>query len=316
MKYIQTIIAFLAILGIISTTYSGSLGVDEIKVIDSNTISVSLSDNPNLKEGEIEGEVTILNDVNTRGAVVSEGSEVKVELMLDEPLLPNTSYSLLTISGADGSIDFTTPENVEGFMLDNPNIASGQDIASIEVLSDTALIVTYRESLSGSALDYKLLAESNIVKMEKPDYFLPEIIITIEPPLMSNKDYILMFIEMQDVEGEYLEFDTGIYDFSTEEIVSQESTSDDVDQIASEENEEAEKIDLEDNTETMDISSVDEVVDMQAAGEEDSLQDVSAVAAQMTETPDTGAETWVLIVATLIINSFFYLSRRKKSTLA
>ena len=34
------------------------------------------------------------------------------------------------------------------------------------------------------------------------------------------------------------------------------------------------------------------------------------------ETPDTGAETWVILLATFIINTFYYLSRRKKITLA
>jgi hypothetical protein len=33
--------------------------------------------------------------------------------MLVDPILPSTKYSLLTISGADGSMDFETPDNVE-----------------------------------------------------------------------------------------------------------------------------------------------------------------------------------------------------------
>jgi hypothetical protein len=76
----------------------------------------------------------------------------------------------------------------------------------------------YRQELTSSIFEYKLLAESRIVKIEKPDYFIAELIITVEPPFISQQDYILMFIDMQDVEGNYLEFDTGIYDFTTPDL--------------------------------------------------------------------------------------------------
>jgi hypothetical protein len=57
---------------------------------------------------------------------------------------------------------------------------------------------------------------------------------------------------------------------------------------------------------------------MNSAGEEVSLEKMSVeeVALQAVETPDTGAETWVLLLGTLIINSLFYFSRRKQSSLA
>jgi len=67
------------------------------------------------------------------------------------------------------------------------------------------------------------MAESKVTKIEKPDYFMPELTLSVEPPLISNQDYILMFIQMQDVDGNFLEFDTGIYDFSTGEIVTPEN---------------------------------------------------------------------------------------------
>ena len=51
--------------------------------------------------------------------------------------------------------------------------------------------------------------------IEKKDFDLPEIFITVEPPLVEGTDYILMIIDMQDRDGNYMEFDTGIYDFST-----------------------------------------------------------------------------------------------------
>jgi len=53
MKHIQKIIAFIAIIGLIQISYGENIGVDEINVIDANTLSVMLSDNPNLEVGEV-----------------------------------------------------------------------------------------------------------------------------------------------------------------------------------------------------------------------------------------------------------------------
>jgi len=45
-----------------------------------------------------------------------------------------------------------------------------------------------------------------------------------------------MFIDMQDAAGNYLEFDVGIYDFSTEEITEVEETNEMLDTSENEEN--------------------------------------------------------------------------------
>jgi len=60
--------------------------------------------------------------MSIRGSVVSETAQNQIEVMLVDPLLPNTKYSLLTISGADGSIDFETPASVEGYQTVNLNL--------------------------------------------------------------------------------------------------------------------------------------------------------------------------------------------------
>lgn len=325
MKHLKKIIAVLAIIGITQISYSENLWVDEINVIDANTISVMLSDNPNLNQGEVEWEITILNDLSIRWAITSDISGNSVEIMLEDPILPNTKYSLLTISGADGSIDFETPQAVDGFSAVNISGSSSQNIDSIEILDDRTLIVHYVMDVSASSYEYKLLAESRVTKIEKPDYFISELVISIEPPLVSNKDYILMFIDMPDAAGNYLEFDTWIYDFTTQEIVTIENNIEETIEELPEEIENFEdNMEADENSENLDFLREEDEntmgeVDMEAAPEvsleKDSQIDTLEVANQIQETPDTGAETWVLIFATLFINTFFYLSRRKKAIL-
>jgi hypothetical protein len=189
-----------------------------------------------------------------------------------------------------------------------------QDIDSIEVIDDRTIIVYYRDPITASELEYKLLAESEVTKIEKLDFYSPEILISIQPPFISEKNYILMFIEMQDASGEFLEFDTGIYDF----------VSPIIDDTPTNELTEEEEVDTDENLEVIEVQTPSEEptsleTELQAAGEEellkesDELLDTQEVAAMVSETPETGAQTWVLILATLFINSFYYLSRRKKA---
>jgi hypothetical protein len=183
--------------------------------------------------------------------------------------------------------------------------------------------------VSSNAYQYKLLAENLVTKIEKPDYFLPELVITLEPPLVSNKNYILMFIDMQDTSGNYLEFDVGIYDFATEDIVSPEQINQEM--LDSGETNNVE-LTLDNESDTMtgsevnnsinDSMLIDEIgadINLDAANQDSLLDieiDVADVVIMVTETPDTGAQTWVLIIATLFINTIYYLSRRKKAVLA
>ncbi len=317
MKYLKNIIAVLILIGIFHMSYSAELSVDEIKVLDANTLSVTLSENPNLEVGEIQWEIRVLNDVKLRGVFISETDDSQVELILEDPLMPNTTYSLLTVLGAEGSIDFTTPWNVEWLTASNLSSVEMQDIDSIEVVDDRTLMVYYRDPITASTLEFKLLAESRVTKIEKLDFYSPEILISIEPPFISEKDYILMFIELQDVSGEFLEFDTGIYDFVSpiiDEIPNTEESESDVEQVGN----------IDDTLEVVEVQTPNEEVitpetELEAAGEEvsleksDELLDTQEVATMLTETPETGAATWVLVLTTLVINTFYYLSRRKKS---
>lgn len=329
MKYVNKIIASVAILALSFywITYSGDLGVNEIKVIDDRTLSVTLSENPNLEIWEIEAEITILNDVDLRWGFMVEDNAFGVELLLENALMPNTTYSLLSVSGAEGSIDFTTGQDVEWFTADNIASSEDQDVDSVEVIDDRTILIEYRQELTSSSFEYKLLAESNIVKIEKPDYFIAELIISVEPPFISEQDYILMFIDIQDVEGNYLQFDTGIYDFTTPDLDIQSEMMDDMSSASWSEDTLGEEI-TEDILEVIEIDETNTIsddnlaweleVELEAAWDEISLEkdgkseiDTLEVAGLATETPDTGAQTWVLIFLTLVINSFYYLSRRK-----
>ena len=308
MKHLWKILLLIPIIALFQITYSGPLGVDKIDVVDQNTIKVTLSENPNLKQGDNEGEITILNDIRIASALAKAGTSNEVEIILDKPLLPETSYSLLTVAGAVGSIDFTTPTGVEGYSQTNVASLEEQDIESIEIVDSTTLNVTYKQTVSAGKYDYKFLAESSVVSIEKPNFELPELLVRVEPPLVSEQDYIMMVIDLKDVDGNQLEFDTGIYDFKTpvfaENTVPDVSTSSG--EVLPELNAAGENVSLQKET------LIEEPIVVGATSQE-AEANIAAVAAEVKETPATGTATWMLILMTLSINAFYFYSRRKKT---
>jgi len=66
MKYIKYIIAVMCIFGLLRVSHSAPIEVENITAMDANTLSVTLSENPNLDVGELDGEVTLLQNIQTR----------------------------------------------------------------------------------------------------------------------------------------------------------------------------------------------------------------------------------------------------------
>lgn len=328
MKHLKKILfVLLMIFWVFQIVHSSPLGVVSIDVASENTLEVVLSDNPNLEVGMIDAEITILNDVRLRWGFLNEETSNQVELLLEDPIEPNTNYSLLTVLGSEGNIDFTTPESIEGYSEDNILSSEDQNITSIEIVDDRTIIISYIQDLTSSTYEFKLLSESTITSIEKPSFDDPKLVITVQPPFTWGNDYILMFIEMQDVDGNYLEFDTGIYDFSIPEDENKQEVIENVEETGTGDTMEDDII-VDGSEENMgewseqsfqEELSEDELTEMASAGEEtlsDDLTtgtgDIDSVALSAETTPDTGAETWVLIMLTLIINTFYYSARRKR----
>ena len=315
--------------------FADVIGVDDISITSPTTLEVEFSENPNLRVWEIEGEVKVLQDISLRWSSLQESNTV--EIFLEDPLLVNTNYSLLTIIGGDGSIDFRSPSSLNGSIIENDNSVSDEDIESIEIINSSNIVVTYKQDLEPWEFEFKLLAENSIEKIENLDYFDAKITITVSPPFLGEKDYILMFIDLQDVDENYLDFDTGIYDFTSPKMSSLDSIEVSLEQESHQEQEgilwtevreedspqedDLKVIQIERDIidEASDVFSNDERVisDLNAAGEEISLEkSINDVAASAVETPDTGAEAWVLMIISLLINTIYYLSRKKRISLA
>lgn len=304
MKHIGKILPALAILASISITYSADLWAEKIEAKDKNTIELQLTGEIALPLWEIDAEIAVLSDTAIRGAVKMADSTKKVEILLEDEILPNTNYSLLTVQGSEGTIDFITPSIVEWY-----SVAGTNGIGFLEVVDAHTLRIEYLQDVTANGFEFKILSESKVTKVEKLDPATNKLTLTVNPDLESEKDYILMMVDMHDVTGNLVSFDGWIYDFKTplfEQILWDTSSG---------------ALVAENTASWAAISeNLDAGIELNAAPEVSLEKEgtstgiVTTQAAQMvTATPDTGAETWVLVVLTLIINTFFYFTRKKQS---
>jgi len=91
---------------------------------------------------------------------------------LTTPLQPETDYSILTVFGADGTIDFTTPSSIISGkeMINDTILQSEQAIEKVTLLSDTSIKIQYNSDiLDTENLEYKVLGTLPIQTMEKKD---------------------------------------------------------------------------------------------------------------------------------------------------
>ncbi|PIE85570.1 hypothetical protein CSA08_01310 [Candidatus Gracilibacteria bacterium] len=269
------------------TSVAHAYEVKKVDVKDDKTMDVSLNDEVQFTQGKITGDIKVLKDISISMSSKDFEELSKVVLTLDKSLEKNANYSLLSIFGADGSIDFTTGENISGVELVNSESVdiSEQGIVKVNIVNPTTVEVYFSEDLEGEEFEFKLLKEVNIDSLSSIGK--NNITVKLSSRLESATDYMLVLVSLTDSNGLELSFDEDIFDFSTpDELVKTKVTEDEAAALS-----------------------------LNSAGDETNLEDndnfIDNVASNVTETPDTGAETWVLLFGTFILNTFYYFYRKK-----
>ena len=311
MKHFSKIIAVALIAILIYGTqslYSSEIVIEEIRVQGTHNIDIILSENPNVWEWVQEDiELVILEDVKLRGGILASTDTWSVELITEELLTPNTQYSLLALSGAEGSIDFTTPAWVEWYVANNFTSMKSDDIDSVEILDERTILVTFRQELTSLDYDFKLFAELDIAEVRKDDFQLPVLSVETNTSLKSETSYLLMFIDMFDIDWRMIQFDTGIYDFHTPEF-----ERDELDIIETDTTVYMDDSLAEEDVQSIEQAIIDLEIPLEAAPEVDE-GNIEEMASEISELdPEAWAATSALIFLALMTNIFFFKSRLKK----
>ncbi len=348
MKYIIRIIAVIVTFALFGVTHSQNVQIVGVTAPDTHTLDVELSEKIDLPVWEVDAEIKVLSDIYVKSVFTQETDQKSVEIYLETPIMPNTNYSILMLQGGEGSIDFTTPDDVIWFIHTNVESIAEQDIESMEIIHEQKILLTYREDIIENDVEYKIFAENTVKTVEKTSYESKNLIITLDNTLVSEQSYILMIINIQDIAGEYVDFETGIYDFVTptftepvqemidifeidtqedilieDDIVESEifDTLDAPEEVVQTENdimdiEETDIMNIEEHVENEELWEItwdmQEEILLNAAGTELRVEkDIDEVAMSVDRTPDTGSATPILILLTLLINTFYYFARKR-----
>lgn len=261
-------------------SFAADIKTDSVVVVDDKTIDFTLTNDFNQDIWEIAWDVKVLSDMEIISSERDLEDSKKVNIFLWWwKVAENTSYSLLTVVWAEWSIDFETKEDFVWAEILNTEALEAQWIESVVIRDPLTIEVFYKDVLSSTEFEYKLLANIEVNKIEKLAPDNNDVRVSLSSKLQVSRDYILMLINLMDKDEQKVDFNDGIFDFSTLDTIKETP-----DEIIIEEN-------------------PDE------AGWENG-ETVETVSLNAAETPDTWPETTVLIALTFILSSIVLIRRK------
>jgi len=272
------VLLFLALTAMLSGN-AFAASISKIEAVDNNTVEITASNDVVFSDTYVEGDIKVLKDINVSFSVADSANARKVVLNLSDDLEANTSYSLITILGANGNIDFEIWDFLE-WEIKNPLLMDYEEwIEKINIVDSRTLELYFNYDLEDDMFEFKIL--SDIITSWLTSEWNNILNLEIRSNLEKESEYILMVLTLEDINGNTLVFEEDLYDFTTSN-----SLVEDV--------EEKEIV----------LASAEEEVEVE---EEWNMNDI---ALNSEVTPDTGAATWVLVLLTAIVNIGFFLRKR------
>lgn len=232
---------------------------------------------------QLSGDVKLFKDVEVSSLEASIDYDTKLLITLSGSLESNNSYSFLSVYGVDGNMDFSLWEEVTWTQVSN--FDAEENVSSIFVSSPNSLEVTFKTPIVASEFDIKILKNLIVSSIEINPENSSELNFMMQDSLEENSNYILMMFNLMTQEGNEIVFNNSIYDFQTTTFIEEVPVEEPV--------------------------IVEEIIPEVVEGSWDTLDgEIEEVALNAAETPDTGAETWVLIFLTLILSSLYFLRKR------
>jgi len=345
MKYFKNILVLISIsAALLLSIKSGYAATDEmynlksITATSTQTLEIELNKSVGINAKNIESDLKVYQDRSVRDSIKDTTNPKMVEVTLSEPLTKGDSYSILSISWVEGSIEFTIGNSLENHEVQNGALdGEQQGIQKIMIVDPSTIEITFLQELTDEEFDFKVYKDIEIDSM-KAGATESIIDVVLKDSLEDNSDYVWT-VTLFEGGSDKIDVDSGIYDFMTDTLnkystkeatttLSWESENlDDSEEESSEESltdeqtlEETLLAALEGTSsddESTELLAWEEEInyELNSAGEDPANREntqLENLALSTSETPDTGAETWVLVIATFIINTFYFLSRRKK----
>ncbi len=255
--------------------------IDGVDTLDNTTLVVRLANQ--LPGISADSDAKVLEDIAVTSATKSADDAKKIDITLGNDLVPGTNYSIISVSeGLDSSIDFTFTDVMTEIKNSITPIGTGinhiivKDPKNIEVyLNNETALTTY---------EFKVFKELSSTNM-----FLDtsNVNVQLSNPILPNTDYILI-LNLKDLENKDIVVENSLFDFVSGDFV------------------EAPVVEMSTGSEMPVAVEVPVDNTMETAGES-----IENVAMTVTQTPDTGAKTNVLLFLTFVLTLGVFLLKRK-----
>lgn len=274
MKFLKALYVFSLFVFITGTAHSAN--IQRVDVLNSHELEVHFS--PDVEFGEkTQGDIKVLKDIIVSFATRDINDHNKVILTLEENLNMLTNYNLLSIYGADGNIDFKTEKYLSDVEIKNSFQPDNQGIVKVITVDERTLEVYFKYPVEDTDFEFKLFSENFVDSIK---YSTPQSLkLHLDKSIETNSQYMLMVLSLKDSLFSTIALDEDLFNFQTMGSVEQVKEDAPI---------------IDDN------------------GEE--VQELEDIALNAAETPDTGAETWVLIALTLLVNVGLFMRKRLQNS--
>ncbi len=260
----------------ISSSYAAS--VEEINVLDNNSIEAKLSSDISLSESEtVKSDVKVLKDLLVSSAYKDTNNLKKVILELTYELKEGNTYSVLAVDWVEGNFDFKLETIPSEILLENSLVEK------INVLDERNLEFIYKNDLSSDEFVYKVLKELWVDSISSKSWVLD---IKLKDSLDKFSSYMLLVNSLLDSEWKEVLLDETIYDFNTPDYLKDDEDK----SLEKEEKQEKEKMPKEE--------------------EKWNLEKVAMNSAK--HTPNTWTATSILVLFAVMLSWFYFIKSRKK----
>jgi hypothetical protein len=207
MKNTKKVFMFILSFFIILNAYGYE--IENIEVSNDKTVNFSLWKDVQLGEKYSNSDVKVLEDLDVLSSHKNFEDQTKIDISLGRELKPNYSYSILTLFWAEWNMDFKLWNDVKTKI----NNTIDTWIKSINIKDSKTIEVTFSKSLTWDEFDFKILREIPIDKVVKNEKWW--LTVTILENFVEKTNYMIVAISIKDKMWTLLTFEDWIYDFKT-----------------------------------------------------------------------------------------------------
>lgn len=289
-----------------------SLKIDNINQKWENLLEVAFD--KELSASWVSWDVKLFRDLEIVKVSVDEKMPNKLNIELNNEVKVWSVYNVFSVFWVDWTADFMVEDNLAVKMLSKAPEA--QWILRVAFNDSKNMEIYFKNTLTWKDFEFKLLEENWINDISISTWVLA---LNASLKIENDSNYIFMIISLSDTQWNNYIIDNSIFDFTiwtsafikdaNEDLVKtvlsttvKESIEDSKTEIPTTTIEDT-KVELLSGSTNVDAT-------LNTSDVNTSTWNLETMAKTVKETPDTWAETWVLIFLTLIINSFYFLTRR------